>query len=379
MLEEPDLFPKNLKINEKKDVVWNKKKLNNALTSAIVQGKTLKELADSFQHVTDMNRNSAIRNARTAMTGAQNGGRQKTFNDAASMGIELQKEWITAGDARVRDSHAALDGVTVGNEETFPNGLRFPADPNGSPSEVYNCRCTMQAYMPKYNQKRTENTVESYREWLEEKEASVDNMGMAKNFSSGSLKVKGYKLKGFDNVYVQHYSKDTIETVNMIEKFKKNIPLLKEVDNVVILRNSSFVAAYDHGDNSLYVNSKLSDAKYIKQEVNNGYYAAKNAEETLKHEMYHKQHWDKIFSLSVSSGKDSDIIKQELENDLRKYVKEQQVYERKYIQKNISKNAQKAFNRNENLNELIADVMVLDDKKAIDDIRLIELVKEVIT
>ena len=74
-----------------------------------------------------------------------------------------------------------------------------------------------------------------------------------------------------------------------------------------------------------------------------------------------------------------DLIKQELENDLRKYVKEQQVHERKYIQKNISKNAQKAFNRNENLNELIADVMVLDDKKAIDDIRLIELVKEVIT
>ena len=229
MLEEPDLFPKNLKINEKKDVVWNKKKLNNALTSAIVQGKTLKELADSFQHVTDMNRNSAIRNARTAMTGAQNGGRQKTFNDAVDMGIELQKEWITAGDARVRDSHAALDGVTVGNEETFPNGLRFPADPNGSPSEVYNCRCTMQAYMPKYNQKRTENTVESYNEWKYDKENNVTEYNDLKDkygLNVPDTLEKYNKLKNSDDytaykIFLRDIDKGEIEALVGYEEYLK--------------------------------------------------------------------------------------------------------------------------------------------------------------
>ena len=93
--------------------------------------------------------------------------------------------------------------------------------------------------------------------------------------------------------------------------------------------------------------------------------------------MYHKQHWDKIFSLSVSSGKDSDIIKQELENDLRRYVKDQMLTELNYIYNNVSENAQEGFRKYKSLNELIADVMVLGNEKCKDG-RLYELVKEVI-
>ena len=34
---------------------------------------------------------------------------------------------------------------TYANPRTgkFLNGLRFPADPNGEPSEIWNCRCTL--------------------------------------------------------------------------------------------------------------------------------------------------------------------------------------------------------------------------------------------
>jgi len=51
-----------------------------------------------------------------------------------------KKAWLTAGDGRVRDSHAALDGDVVEIDEKFDNGLRHPRDTAaGDPSEVINC------------------------------------------------------------------------------------------------------------------------------------------------------------------------------------------------------------------------------------------------
>ena len=46
-------------------------------------------------------------------------------------------------DNRTRHSHATLDGEVVDNDKKFSNGCRFPGDPNGPPTEIYNCRCTL--------------------------------------------------------------------------------------------------------------------------------------------------------------------------------------------------------------------------------------------
>jgi uncharacterized protein with gpF-like domain len=59
------------------------------------------------------------------------------------MGNKHTKNWKTAGDSRVRDSHAAIDGEEVDINALFSNGLKRPKDPNGRPEEVYNCRCTI--------------------------------------------------------------------------------------------------------------------------------------------------------------------------------------------------------------------------------------------
>jgi len=172
MVDEPELFP-TTHVDIPKDIAWNKQKLTAALASGIILGKTPDQLADSFQHVTDMNRNSAVRNARTSMTGAQNLGRQKNMLDisdfAKSKGIAIQKEWVSCGDARVRDSHAHLDGVRVEIDEEFPNRLMYPADPNGAPAEVYNCRCFIKTIVNGLDVERTSNTKESYEKWMEEK------------------------------------------------------------------------------------------------------------------------------------------------------------------------------------------------------------------
>ena len=57
-------------------------------------------------------------------------------------GVLLDKEWISAEDAKVRPSHAEMNGMQVDMNQKFANGLRYPGDPLGSASEVINCRCT---------------------------------------------------------------------------------------------------------------------------------------------------------------------------------------------------------------------------------------------
>ncbi len=88
--------------------------------------------------------------------------------------IKIQKEWMSAKDNRVRDSHAQLNGVRVRYNKTFPNGCRYPGDPSGRPEKVYNCRCTMVAITPNASQKkRTGNTVDSYKKWKQEKRKPI--------------------------------------------------------------------------------------------------------------------------------------------------------------------------------------------------------------
>ena len=92
-----------------------------------------------------MNRDSAIRAARTAVTGAQNGGRQESYSAAAKMGIELEKQWLATLDGRTRHDHAAADGQSAAEDKPFKVGgyeLMYPGDPSGPAHEIYNCRCT---------------------------------------------------------------------------------------------------------------------------------------------------------------------------------------------------------------------------------------------
>lgn len=128
-----------------KDLLWNKKKINSAMLQGVLQGESIPKIAKRLRKVTDMNRTSAIRNARTYITGAENRGRVDSYKYAESLGIELEQMWLATLDGRTRDSHRYLDGMTVKVGEEFPNGCEYPGDPDGPPEEIYNCRCSLVA------------------------------------------------------------------------------------------------------------------------------------------------------------------------------------------------------------------------------------------
>lgn len=143
--EDPTLLPKR-RVNAPKDLKWNKRQFTAEITAGIIQGEAIGKIANRVQNLSDANRSGAIRNARTAVTGAQNAGRQASYNQAKEMGLQLRKRWIATKDNRTRHAHAMLDGQTVELDKPFEiegQKLMFPGDPTGLARLVWNCRCTM--------------------------------------------------------------------------------------------------------------------------------------------------------------------------------------------------------------------------------------------
>lgn len=139
-----------------------------------------------------MGASSAVRTARTAVTAAQNGGRQDTYTSAKAMGIELKKEWLATLDARTRPAHGAADGQQVDVDEPFildGYKLMFPGDKSAPAYLVYNCRCSTIAALDgvtDIGQRRGridgtgKYTVTEYRtftQWMQGKSAGGEKSG----------------------------------------------------------------------------------------------------------------------------------------------------------------------------------------------------------
>ena len=134
------------KLDVAKDKRWNTKKMNSEVLQGILQGESMPEIAERLQKVESMNAESAIRNARTMVTGAENKGRMDMLKRANEYGIETKKRWIATNDNRTRDWHAELNGALAEQDEPFVNSvgeIMYPGDPGASGANVYNCRCSL--------------------------------------------------------------------------------------------------------------------------------------------------------------------------------------------------------------------------------------------
>lgn len=166
--EDKQLLPAP-RVNIPKDMRWNASHVRSALTQSFLTGESIPDMAKRLRGVADMNVRSAIRIARTAITGTENRARVDSYVAANDIGINCEKQWMASLDGRTRDSHRALDGHHVKPDAVFDNGCRFPGDPQAPAGEAYNCRCTLVAYIPGHNtmKDRSEVTVDSlsYEEW----------------------------------------------------------------------------------------------------------------------------------------------------------------------------------------------------------------------
>lgn len=137
-------------ISISKELRWNTRKLNSALLTGILTGDSIPNLAKRLRSVTNMSKSASIRNARTLVNGAENLGHLNKYKEAKELGIKVKNEWRATHDSRTRLSHRMLDGTIKEVGEEFLPNLTYPGDPNGDPSEIYNCRCRLVAVIEGY-------------------------------------------------------------------------------------------------------------------------------------------------------------------------------------------------------------------------------------
>ena len=180
MKDDPKIIPKlteKQKAKIKEDELWNRKKLVSAVTQGILQGESIPKIADRLGSVAKMDRNAAVRNARTYTTAAENKGRMDSYERADKMGIEVGKKWIATLDDRTRVEHRHLDGMVVPYKDMFSvDGyeILYPGDPDAEPEMIYNCRCTLVTEIPgiQYNDERYDEKLGdmTYEEWKHAKD-----------------------------------------------------------------------------------------------------------------------------------------------------------------------------------------------------------------
>jgi hypothetical protein len=78
---------------------------------------------------------------------------QQAIDDRLLSADEVKQTWNTKGDAKVRDTHASMQGQTRMFREVFESGggaiLAYPGDPTASASETVNCRCHLEMELVK--------------------------------------------------------------------------------------------------------------------------------------------------------------------------------------------------------------------------------------
>ena len=183
--DEPDLLPRKAGINVPDDLKWNKKNINSAITQGVIQGEDIDKISQRLAAtVTDMSHTSAIRNARTMTTSAENGGRVDSYKRAESMGINMLQVWLATLDDRTRHAHRQLDGQKRAVGEPFEiegEKIEFPGDPKAEPYLVYNCRCTLIGQVKGVNLDLSDVTYRdsklgdmTYEDWKEDKQNNAE-------------------------------------------------------------------------------------------------------------------------------------------------------------------------------------------------------------
>lgn len=167
---------------------WHTKRVNSAILQGILQGEGSKKIAQRLMETAEMGKVSAMRNARTALTGAQNKGREDAMGRLAKAGLPIRKKWMAStGDGRTRPAHLELHEVSVPWDKPFENAIgqiMYPGDPNAHPSNTYNCRCSI---------------ITDFSEVLEEQEEEKETTQQPEYSSNGITEPVRPRKSDFEN------------------------------------------------------------------------------------------------------------------------------------------------------------------------------------
>ena len=122
------------------------RRLKSEMAQAALLGESQSKIIKRIRAVTGQSQYQARRVAQTERTRLQSQARSDTLQEAADLGVKVTKTW-SARMVNTRDTHAALDGVTIPQDEAFHlidgDSLMYPGDPNGRAENVISCHCVL--------------------------------------------------------------------------------------------------------------------------------------------------------------------------------------------------------------------------------------------
>lgn len=237
-------------VDGKKAERWHTARVNAEVTQGILQGESIPKIAKRLKTNVGMTaKGSAVRNARTSVTSAENKGRIDMLHDARKKGVIVDKIWIAAHDSRTREAHLDLDGQQVPEDEMFKSILgeiEYPGDPSAAPANTYNCRCSL-GYKVVGFERKTDDNSDIFNKRGEKIEFDIDDLApqkqryvrekiarLSNKYETGLQHVTHEKRKNRDdggNVdisgrYMTLYSPDIVEheffhTLDMSKRLNK--------------------------------------------------------------------------------------------------------------------------------------------------------------
>lgn len=114
------------------------------------QGLTLDKIAFTIRDkYGEKYQDQAFTIARTEVLSALSSGIRAHLEDLQTLFPNVQKEWVTVGDDRVRDAHEEFEGKgLVEADYEYAPGLLVPRDYGADPGQVINCRCSLVNSIP---------------------------------------------------------------------------------------------------------------------------------------------------------------------------------------------------------------------------------------
>ena len=188
-------------IDPAKDIPWNMKKINAETLQGILQGESIDKIAKRIMNVQEMNKESAIRSARTIVTNAECKGRQDSYQRAKDDGIILRKYWLATYDKRARDWHKE-----AGNKYNEDNAIEIdeffvvdgedmlhPGDSEHGAGghNIYNCRCSIASKVIGFKKAQVQKAMEQAELTATEKVRSVETR---QQLESELSKITGAKI-----------------------------------------------------------------------------------------------------------------------------------------------------------------------------------------
>ena len=319
-----------------KDIPWNMKKINSQVLQGIIQGESIPKIAKRIGNVQEMNKDAAIRSARTIVTGAENKGRMDSYERATKDGIILKKYWLATAGKRTRDWHAQAgndytESKAIDVEKPFivdGEQMMFPGDASSaSGHNLYNCRCSMATKVVGFKKAQVEKAMENsdFQERIRRRreeyfarkqqpsEPDFENMTKVQldKYVSENISAKFGDVSG---VNIDFYRK-TVKSVKRVEtKYGKIEGLNIEFGGV----SQGAYASYDPKTKTLRLKKKGSLSQFANSIAKvdertmriHGlkYNAESSYEGTVLHELGHAIDHDLSFGLSKALGTTDKIL-----------------------------------------------------------------------